>query len=128
VLVRDPVVVTTSLPNFLAPGDQSRLQLDLTSVTDVAGTLKLSVHSTGTAVTVDPAYADRSIDIAAGERKMILVPIAGARVGDDMITASLTLPDGTVLDKSLNIGVRLNEPPVVTTDFVDLAPGTVLTV
>ena len=32
VLVRDPVVVTSSLPNFLAPGDQSRLQLDLTSV------------------------------------------------------------------------------------------------
>src|SRR6185503_2113834 len=58
VLVRDPVVVTSSLPNFLAPGDHSRLQLDLTSVSDVAGTVRLSVHSTGTAVSVDPAFSD----------------------------------------------------------------------
>ena len=90
--------------------------------------MRLSVHSTGTAVSVDPAFSDRAIDIAAGERKQVLVPISGARVGDDVISASLTLPDGTILDKSLNIGVRLNEPPVATTDFVTLAPGAELSV
>jgi len=46
-----------------------------------------------TAVSVDPAFSDRAIDIAAGERKQVLIPISAARVGDDVVTASLTLPD-----------------------------------
>ena len=46
-LVRDPVVVTASLPRFLAPGDKSRLLLDLASSPMPPATVELSVHSTG---------------------------------------------------------------------------------
>ena len=56
------------------------------------------------------------------------MPISAARVGDDVVTVALTLPDGTRLEKALNIGVRLNEPPVATTDFIALAPGAELSV
>ena len=61
VLVRDPVVVTASLPHFLAPGDQSRLALDLASVADVAGDGRRSrCIRPATAVSVDPAFAERA--------------------------------------------------------------------
>ena len=128
VLVRDPVVVTAALPNFLAPGDKSRLKLDLTSVAEAAGSVALSVSSTGSAVSVDPAYANRTIELAQGERTEVLIPISGDKVGDDMLTVALTLPDGTTLTKGLSLPVRLNEPPVATTDFVELKPGAELSV
>jgi uncharacterized protein YfaS (alpha-2-macroglobulin family) len=123
VLVRDPVVLTASLPRFLAPGDRSRLALDLASVADVAGTVGLSVNASGSAVSVNPAFAEPQVELAAGERKQVLVPVSGGAVGDDVVTVALALPDSEVLEKQLNVAVRLNEPPVTTTDFVELAPG-----
>ncbi len=128
VLVRDPVVVTASLPSFLEPGDHSRLALDLDPVADVSGTVNVAVRTTGSAVSVDAGHATQTVDLTTGKRQQVLVPITGDRVGDDVISVSLTLPDGTVLDKELNLGVRLNEPPVVTTDFISLAPNGELSV
>jgi uncharacterized protein YfaS (alpha-2-macroglobulin family) len=128
VLVRDPVVVTAALPSFLAPGDKSRLRLDLTSVTETGGSVSLSVASTGNSVIVDPAYSSRTIELGAGAREEVLIPISGAKVGDDLLTVALTLPDGTSLQKDLTLAVRLNEPPVATTDFVELQPGGELSV
>ena len=128
VLVRDPVVMAASVPHFLAPGDQSRLALDLTSVADVTGTVTLSVTTTGTAVDVEPTFADMQVELAPGERKQVLVPMSGIQVGDDTLSIALTLPDGTVLDKTLALAVRLNEPPVATTDFIALEPGAELSI
>ncbi len=128
VLVRDPVVVTSSLPRFLAPGDRSRLALNLAAIGEMAGTIGLSVGSTGTAVSVDPAFSARSVELAAGERKQVLVPITGDRVGDDVIIVTMTLPDGEMLQKQLNVAVRLNEPPIANATFVELAPGATFSV
>ncbi len=127
VLVRDPVVVTASLPHFLAPGDVSRISLDLTSVSE-AGSVSVAVTSSGPEVLVHPLADDGAIALANGERKQIVVEIEGKQVGDVVLTVATTLPDGTVLEKALNLGVRLNEPPVATTDFITLAPGTELSV
>ena len=45
VLIRDPVVVAASLPRFLAPGDKSRVQVELTHVEGPAGDMALSVRN-----------------------------------------------------------------------------------
>jgi uncharacterized protein YfaS (alpha-2-macroglobulin family) len=123
VLVRDPVVLTASLPRFLAPGDRSRLALDATAFGETTGTVALAIRSTGAAVSVEPAFAERNLELAAGLREQILVPVSGERVGNDVITVTMTLPDGEVLEKTLPIAVRMNEPPVANTTFVELAPG-----
>ena len=128
VLVRDPVVMAASLPHFLAPGDRSRLALDLTSVMGESGTVTLSVRSGGVAVSVEPTFTNMPIELAADERKQVLVPIMASRVGDDVLGIALELPDGTRLEKMLNIAVRLNEPPISTTDFISLAPGAQLSI
>ena len=47
VLVRDPVVVTASLPRFMQPGDESRLLLEIVHATGPSGRMQLTVASTG---------------------------------------------------------------------------------
>ena len=42
-LVRDPVVVQASLPRFLAPGDTTRLRLDLAHATGPAGDVSVTL-------------------------------------------------------------------------------------
>jgi uncharacterized protein YfaS (alpha-2-macroglobulin family) len=128
VLVRDPVVVTASLPRFLAPGDQSRLALDLISVEDVAGAVGISVWSEMGAVSVDPANAEQTVELQLNARQQVLVPISGEAIGEDVLHVDVTLPNGTVLAKVVGIDARLNEPPVATTDFITLQPNADLTV
>ena len=50
VLVRDPVVVTASLPRFLAPGDQSRMLLEIVHASGPAGRIGLDVSAKGLAI------------------------------------------------------------------------------
>ena len=47
VIVRDPVVVTASLPRFLAPGDKAQLRLDIANTDGPAGDYTLALDSTG---------------------------------------------------------------------------------
>jgi uncharacterized protein YfaS (alpha-2-macroglobulin family) len=47
VLVRDPVVVTASVPRFLSPGDESRLLLEIVHATGLTGRMGLDVSSQG---------------------------------------------------------------------------------
>ncbi|MFD1808132.1 alpha-2-macroglobulin family protein [Gemmobacter lanyuensis] len=47
VLVRDPVVVTASVPRFMAPGDESRMLLEIVHATGPAGRMKLAVQAGG---------------------------------------------------------------------------------
>ena len=96
VLVRDPVVVTASLPHFLAPGDQSRLALDLDlGRRTCRRPSRCRSRRAARPSAVDPAFASTPIELAAGERQAGARADLGRRsVGDDVITVALTLPDG----------------------------------
>ncbi|BBE71604.1 alpha-2-macroglobulin family protein [Oharaeibacter diazotrophicus] len=113
VVVRDPVVVTASLPAFLAPGDRSRLRLDLTHVQGPAGAFKLTVSAAGSLVDVDEKLGNRLVEIAEKGTAEVLVPLKAIAVGDETITVGLEGPDGTTATKTLTMPVRANEPPVV---------------
>jgi uncharacterized protein YfaS (alpha-2-macroglobulin family) len=122
VIVRDPVVMTASLPRFLAPGDRSRLLLDLANMEAPAGTMSLEVASGHGLVHIDPAAAKRSLTLAQGARTQVSVPLAAEAIGDETLTLTLTTPDGLVLTKHLTLGVRANGPPVLRTSATTLAP------
>ena len=120
-LVRDPVVITAALPRFLAPGDESRLLIDLTRVEGPAGDLTLSIESAG--IGIDPAAASRTFSLAEGGRAQALVPIAADAVGDHPLIVRLATPGGRTLDKTLRVPVRSNRPPVVRSSLRRLEPG-----
>lgn len=108
VLVRDPVVVSGTMPRFLAPGDRSRLRLDFDNVAGAAGAYALSVTADGGA-TVDGVPA--TVDLAAGGRASAAIGLAGVSVGTATVAVALTAPDGTVFDQSFTLPVR---PPAAT--------------
>ena len=120
VLVRDPVVVTASVPRFLAPGDTSRLLLEIIHADGPAGKMGLMISARG--VTVE-ANTPEQIDLAAGQKVTLDLPIKAVSAGNHFMTITLTTPDGKQLTKSVNVPVRSNDPAVSTTRRFSLGAG-----
>ncbi|SEK79354.1 hypothetical protein SAMN05421666_0054 [Roseovarius nanhaiticus] len=124
VIVRDPVVLTASLPRFLAPGDTSSLLLEIVHASGPAGRVGLDVTAEGLALQGD---VPSGFDLAEGQKQSFRLPITAGEVGDHPIRIALTTPDGQQLTKSLTLPVRANDPPVSQTRQFPLAAGDTFT-
>ena len=122
-VARDPVVISAAVPRFLAPGDTSRVMLEIVHADGPTGPMPLSVVARGVDVGVAPAQ----IELADGGTVRVSLPIAADGVGDHAIDVALTTPQGTVLTKSLTLGVRANDPTIATTRRFSLDVGAALT-
>lgn len=125
VLVRDPVVVTASLPRFMAPGDSSRMLLEITHATGPSGKMGLEVWGQGIAVNTAKLPAD--ITLGDQQKTTLSVPITAIDVGSHKINVSLTTPNGTVLTKPLILAVEVNDPEVSRTRRFTLDAGDTFT-
>ncbi len=120
VLVRDPVVVTASLPRFLAPGDDSRILLEIVHATGPSGRMSLDVTADA-ALTLGTVPS--GVDLTALGKASLEIPLSAAAEGLHKITVRLTTPDGKVLTKELILPVMVNDPPIVRVSRFDLAKG-----
>nr|WP_232831589.1 alpha-2-macroglobulin family protein [Pseudogemmobacter bohemicus] len=123
VLVRDPVVVTASLPRFMAPGDQSRLLLEIVHATGPSGEMKLAVTSDDLTLGEVPAVLTLS---DKGKAEFGVDVIAGG-VGVSEIRVALTTPDGKELVKDLKLPVQVNDPEIAKISRFDLKAGETFT-
>ncbi|MCC0063345.1 MAG: alpha-2-macroglobulin family protein [Defluviimonas sp.] len=124
VLVRDPVVVTASVPRFLAPGDQSRLLLEIVHATGPAGRAGLDVTGDGVMLGARPG----GVDLTEGGKASVSIPLAaGATAGTATIRVALTTPGGKQLLKTLTIPVAANDPVIMRQSRFDLAAGAAFT-
>lgn len=119
VLVRDPVVVTASVPRFLSPGDTSRLLLEVVHATGPSGRMSLDVTANGLTLGEVPS----GFDLGDKAKAVFEVPVTAGEVGVDTIDISLTTPDGKVLKKTLTIPVQVNDPEVAKISRLELANG-----
>ncbi|MBC7137974.1 MAG: alpha-2-macroglobulin family protein [Defluviimonas sp.] len=120
VLVRDPVVVTASVPRFLAPGDHSRLLLEIVHATGPAGRMGLDVTADGLTLGAAPS----GVDLAELGKAALSLPItAGAAEGLSSIRVALTTPDGRHLVRDLVIPVQVNDPGIARQSRFTLAAG-----
>ncbi len=119
VLVRDPVVVTASLPRFLSPGDQSRLLLEIVHATGPSGRMGLDVTANGVTLGEVPS----GFDLADNAKAVFEVPVTAGAVGIHTIDVALTTPDGKQLKKTLTIPVQVNDPEVARVSRLDLKAG-----
>lgn len=124
VLVRDPVVVTASLPRFLAPGDTSRLLLEIVHATGPAGRMGLDVTADGLTLSAPPPSG---LDLAEHGKTVLRLPVTAGEVGDHTIRIALTTPDGKQLVKQLTVPIRQNDPAISTTRRFELAAGKTFT-
>lgn len=124
VLVRDPVVVTASVPRFMAPGDTSRAFLEVVHARGPAGRMALTVTSDQLTVGAAPG----TVTLADQGKATIEVPLSAPQTeGVTTLRVTLTTPDGTPLEKVLTIPVERNDPAVARQSRFDLAGGKTFT-
>lgn len=119
-IVRDPVVVTASLPRFLAPGDQSRMRLEIVHADGTPGEMALGLTaSNGLELGAAPA----SFVLEDGGKAVFEIPITASVIGDPEISVSITTPDGRDLSQTLRMPVRANDPVIALTRRFALGAG-----
>ncbi len=125
VIIRDPVVVTASLPRFLAPGDKSQLRLDIANTDAPAGDYKLAVTGND-AVGIDNGA--QTIRLDAGAKSALTLAVTGLQPGNGSVSINLSDASGLSLDQSVDVPVRPAVLPVTERRVLALKPGAKLTV
>ncbi|MDF1726862.1 MAG: alpha-2-macroglobulin family protein [Sulfitobacter sp.] len=124
VIARDPVVLTASLPRFLAPGDESRLLLELVHSDGPAGPVRLSAEVAG-----DLALSGLppEITLEQGGTARLSLPLTAGQPGDHRITLVAETAGGRELRKELTVPVRSNDPEIAVTRQFALGSGETFT-
>lgn len=120
VIVRDPVVMTATMPRFLAPGDKSRLLVQFDNTDGPAGDYALEVVSTEHVTLGSKARGVISLDKKDNAKQ--LVQLEGVVVGNASLDIVLVGPDGRAMSKSLTLPVRANTQSVSSSERVVLSP------
>lgn len=121
VFVRDPIVVTASVARFLAPGDSSRLLLEVVHAKGPAGLVGLVISSTG--LVVDTQGLPKAFNLAEKGTARFTVPVRATDTGLHEIAITLNSPDDKSLTKTVSIPVQMNDPVVMRTSRFDLENG-----
>ncbi|RJF69612.1 alpha-2-macroglobulin family protein [Rhodopseudomonas palustris] len=138
VTVRDPVVLTATLPRFLRNGDRGTLAFDLDNVEGAPGDYAITVSATGP-VKLSGA-ASTTMKLAAKQRGSASLAIDGGGAGTAALAVAISGPNGLSLTRSYALDVRpanqtlarravrtlaKQESLTLTGDmFADLVPGT----
>jgi alpha-2-macroglobulin len=104
VTVRDPVVLTATLPRFLLNGDRGTMHLELDNVEGGAGEYKIEAKSEGVNV-VGNAPA-QTLRLRAKERNALNVPLTATAAGAATVIVKISGPDGLTLARNYAINVR----------------------
>ncbi|MEZ0000196.1 MG2 domain-containing protein [Sinorhizobium fredii] len=127
VVIRDPIVVTASLPKFLAPGDRAELRLDIANTDGPAGDYQLQVTTNGPA-TVEQTGPSQTVPLEAGGKSAVTLPLTGQYPGSGLVTVTLSNTAGLSLEQALHVPVRPAALPITQRQVVSIAAGSSLTV
>ncbi len=120
ILVRDPIVVTASLPRFLAPGDQSRILVEIAHAKGPVGQVTVQLETSGE-VFIPLDLNTLQTDLAEGQKTTFSIPITAGAAGNASITLITRMPDGNNLSKTELFSIRANDPLISTRLRVTLA-------
>ena len=138
VTVRDPVVLTATLPRFLLNGDHGTMSFDLDNVEGAPGDYTIGVKTSGPVkVSGNPAT---NLHLAAKQRSSTTLALEGGGAGTAQIDVAIDGPNGLSLARHYALDVKpatqilarrsirtlaKGESLTLTSDmFSDLVPGT----
>src|SRR2546421_4259678 len=137
VIVRDPVVLTATLPRFLLTGDRGTIRLDLDNVEGPAGDYAVRVQADGP---LQVGQTAQTIKLAGKQRSGISLPINATAVGSGNVAVRISGPNGFEMQRSYRLAAKpatqiltrrtvrpiaKNESISISSDlFADLVPGT----
>ena len=138
VTVRDPVVLTATLPRFVLSGDRTAMQLDLDNVEGAAGDYRVSVTADGPVQL--GATASQALRLGAHERNRLAVPLTASGTGIANLKVDIAGPGNFSLQRNYALAAKpanrtltrrtvrtiaAGESLTLSGDmFADLVPGT----
>jgi uncharacterized protein YfaS (alpha-2-macroglobulin family) len=125
VIVRDPVVVTATLPRFLRIGDASTLHLALDNVEGAGGDYQLAVKSEGAITLTDSAA---KISLPAKQRGAMSIPLPAGAAGLTTVTLKVTGPGGFSSERSYPLETKPATQMLTRRTVKPIAKGESLTV
>ena len=125
VIVRDPVVLTATLPRFLRTGDKGAVQLELDNVEGAPGDYNLAVVADGTIKLEDDKPL--TLKLAAKQRDRIALPVGANGAGAGTISVKVTGPNNFSLERSYALDVRSATQILTRRSVRSLAKGETLT-
>ncbi|MBS0247720.1 MAG: alpha-2-macroglobulin family protein [Proteobacteria bacterium] len=125
VIVRDPVVLTATLPRFLRNGDRGSIQVELDNVEGAAGAYKIAVDTAGSIKRdgAEPA----PLTLAAKARGRLSVPVSASGSGASTVVINVEGPNGFKLARSFPLDVRPATQILTRRSVRQLAKGETLT-
>ena len=124
VIVRDPVVVTATLPRFLLSGDKSTVRLDLDNVEGPSGAYEIAVTADGP---LSVEGAAKSLNLDAKKRGAITLPVSATGIGAGTVAVAVNGPDGFSLSRSYPLTVRPATQILARRTVKPLEPGQSIT-
>ncbi len=125
VIVRDPVVLTATLPRFLRTGDKSAVQLELDNVEGAAGEYNVAVAADD--VVKFDGDKPQVLKLGAKQREHISLPITASGAGPSTITVKVSGPDKFAIERSYPLDVRPATQILTRRSVRALAKGETLT-
>jgi hypothetical protein len=137
VIVRDPVVLTATVPRFMRNGDSANLQLDIDNVEGPAGDYGIKVATDGTIKAQGQAW---SLALKEKQRGHLSLPLSAAGAGPGTVSVTISGPNNMSLTRAYALDTKpatqilarrtvkalaKGESLTVTPDmFADFVPGT----
>jgi uncharacterized protein YfaS (alpha-2-macroglobulin family) len=125
VTIRDPVVLTATLPRFLLNGDRGTINLDLDNVEGAAGDYVIDVKTAGPVkLTGNPAT---TMHLAQNQRSSTALAIDATGAGTAQIDIDISGPNGLTLARHYTLDVKPATQILARRSIRTLAKGESLT-
>jgi uncharacterized protein YfaS (alpha-2-macroglobulin family) len=125
VTVRDPVVLTATLPRFLLNGDKGTMSFDLDNVEGAPGDYSISVKTSGPVkVTGNPTT---SVKLAAKQRTSMALALDAGGAGTANLDVDIKGPNGLTLARHYALDVKAATQVLARRSIRTLAKGESLT-
>jgi hypothetical protein len=125
VTVRDPVVLTATLPRFLLNGDKGTMSFDLDNVESAPGDYSISVKTSGPVkVTGNPTT---TVKLAAKQRTSMALAIDAGGAGTAHFDVDIRGPNGLTLARHYALDVKAATQVLARRSIRTLAKGESLT-
>ncbi|HZC56471.1 MAG TPA: alpha-2-macroglobulin [Xanthobacteraceae bacterium] len=121
VTVRDPVVLSATLPRFLLPGDRSNVHLDLDNVEGQPGDYTIAL--TSAEAVIAGAGATQKLTLRAKERGSVEIPITADKAGSGAVKIAVSGPAGYALERNYTLTVRPPAQILARRTVKDIAKG-----
>jgi hypothetical protein len=126
VIVRDPVVLTATLPRFLRTGDKGAVQIELDNVEGIAGDYTVAAVADGAAKL--EGDSPHVLKLAARQRDRVSIPVGASGSRPGTVTVKVSGPDSFALERSYPLDVRPATQILTRRSVRTLAKGETLTI